>query len=351
MNKIVNAMVIVLVAVLICAQVPAAKAESGLKTISLVYSDHSLPDIGGVHFFKNEYIPKIQKELAKIGYKLDITFHHAESLYKYAEQVQACADGHVDITLFSISYDAERAPLHQILDMPLVGFQEQSANQAWFELQETIPEFGAELGEFKEICHFSALPNAFNTNKPVRVPEDFKGLKINAAGMTADMLKSAGADIVMLMPSEWHSALESKAIDGVAMGISGIPMYKLQDVIQYHIQPSGDSLGLNGTSFIMNREKFESLPAGVQKVIDDNVMWASKKLTAMEVSNIPKQVEICKKSGNEVISLTSTEMMKWYILIRPLHQRWIRKMEAMGLPGKKVYDEAKRLAEKYKAEE
>jgi hypothetical protein len=57
---------------------------------------------------------------------------------------------------------------------------------------------------------------------------------------------------------------------------------------------------------------------------------------------------ICKKAGNTFISLSPTEMMKWYVAIRPLHQKWIRKMESMGLPGKKVYDEAKRLAEKYK---
>jgi TRAP-type C4-dicarboxylate transport system substrate-binding protein len=155
----------------------------------------------------------------------------------------------------------------------------------------------------------------------------------------------------MLAPSEWLPSLEKGLIDGVAMGISGIPMYNLQDVVNYHIQPTGDSLGLNGTSFIMNRKKFESLPAGAQKVIEDSVMWASKRVTAIEMDNIPKQLEICRKAGNEIIALTRSEMMKWYVTIRPLHQQWIRKMEAMGLPGKKVYDEAKRLAEKYKTEQ
>ena len=48
------------------------------------------------------------------------------------------------------------------------------------------------------------------------------------------------------------------------------------------------------------------------------------------------------------MSLTPLEMKQWYVVIRPLHKKWIKKIEAMGLPGEKVFAEAKRLAEKYK---
>ena len=193
------------------------------------------------------------------------------------------------------------------------------------------------------------LPNVFNLNIPARVPEDYKGLKIQAPGMLSDMFKSIGAVPVMYPPGEWYTSVEKKLIDGIAVGITGIPMYNLQEMVKYHIEPTGDSLGLTGTSFIMNRRKYESFPPEVRKVIDDSVLWASDRLIEIEVENIPRQAEICKKAGNTFISLTPVEMMKWYITIRPLHKQWIRRMEAMGLPGKKVYDEAKRLAEEYRS--
>ncbi len=98
----------------------------------------------------------------------------------------------------------------------------------------------------------------------------------------------------------------------------------------------------------MNRKRYESLPAEVQKIIDDNALWASMRMTEIEIKNIPRNEEICRKLGNTFIDLTPEEMEKWYAVIRPLHKKWIKKMESMGLPGKKVYDAAQLLATKYK---
>ena len=348
MNRLFSTVLFVLATAFAFIQAPAVSAQSKLQTISLIYSDHSPPDSGGVIFLKKEYLPKLQKELAPVGYALDIKFYHSETLFKVDEEVQACEDGLIDITLLSISYEKQQAPLHEIIEMPLMGFDEQSASRTWFELQETIPEFGAEIGKFKELMHLVALPAVFNMNKEARVPEDYKGLKIQASGMVADMLKAAGAEPVLLPPADWRTLINNKLLDGIVVGITGIPMYNVTDVVKVHIQPTGDSLGLNGFSFIMNRKKYESLPPEVQKVIDDNALWASERITQIEIDNIPKYMEVCKKAGNTFISLTPSEMMKWYVTIRPLHQQWIRRMEAMGLPGKKVYDEAKRLAKKYR---
>ena len=71
--------------VIVALHVPAvqAQSETKLKKIPLKYSDHIPPMAGGNIFLKNEYFPKLQKQLAKVGYELDITFYHAESLYRF----------------------------------------------------------------------------------------------------------------------------------------------------------------------------------------------------------------------------------------------------------------------------
>jgi len=260
MKRTHNIIVLALMAFVICVQVATAQADSELQKISLTYSDHAPPTTEGIIFMHNVYLPRVQKELAKVGYVLEITFHHSESLFNIDEQVQACKVGAIDITLFSIDYETDKAPLHEILNMPLMGYNEYSATRIWFELQDTIPEFGAELSDFKELMHFMALPIVFNANKPARVPADFKGLVIQSAGMPAKMLRSVGAIPLAKSPNEWNEWLKTNLLDGIAVGITGIPMYNLQDVVKVHIQPTGDSLGLTGTSFIMNRGRFESLP-------------------------------------------------------------------------------------------
>jgi len=74
-------------------------------------------------------------------------------------------------------------------------------------------------------------------------------------------------------------------------------------------------------------------------------------MTEIEVKNIPISRNICSKAGNQFIDLTSEEMEEWYDVVGPIHKKWIRKMEVRGLPGEKVYNEAKRLAEKYRVGE
>jgi hypothetical protein len=41
-------------------------------------------------------------------------------------------------------------------------------------------------------------------------------------------------------------------------------------------------------------------------------------------------------------------MKLWYTAMKPMQEKWVEEMEAKGLPGRKVFEEAKRLAIKYK---
>ncbi len=135
---------ITLIVIVAFALVPASMAKD-LKVISRKWSDHAPPTAGGNVFMRQKWVPRVNKELAKIGYKLDITYYHALSLYKYADQVQACEDGLIDIPIFVPSYEIARAPLHGLISIPFMGFNAQSACRIWFELQDTIPELADAL--------------------------------------------------------------------------------------------------------------------------------------------------------------------------------------------------------------
>ena len=228
-----------------------------------------------------------------------------------------------------------------------MGFNAQSAQRIWFELQETIPEFGAEFSKYKEIWHFTMIPTVFNANKVVRIPADFKGQKLSATGMEADLYKSIGAIPMRLGPPDWYAALERGMMDIMPMGIQGLFIFKLHEVTNTHVFPTGGGFKYTGMSYIMNRKKYESFPPEVQKVIDDNVKWASTTQTGIDEENRIKAEEGVRKMGHNLIYLSPEEMKLWHAAAKPIHEKWIADMEAKGLPGRKVYDEAKRLAKKY----
>jgi TRAP-type C4-dicarboxylate transport system substrate-binding protein len=329
----------------------AASQEKGapkLKKIPLISSDHVPPTGSANAWFRNVYFPKIQKDLAKVGYELDPTFYHAGSLYKLTDQVMACDQGLIDITIGVLAYEAARAPLHEILDFGFMGWDAQSLLKIWGELNANIPEFKAELANFKELYWYVPTPRWLHHNiKGARVPEDFKGKKIHASGPGGDMFRAIGAVPIKQNTGDWYTSLDRGLFDGVSVAFDMVGIMKLHEVLKYHMTFTGDNFGYSNNVRLMSRKKFDSLPKEVQKVFEDNFAWASETVTQDELSRLSMYQEGAKKKGNAFIQLTAEETAKWRAAAKPVQQKWVKEMEAKGLPGKKVYDEAVRLSQKY----
>jgi len=323
--------------------IPGATAAD-LKKIPLKWSDHAPPTAGGNVFMKTEWVPRVNAQIAKIGYELDITYYHASSLYKYVDQVQACEEGLIDFSTAVLSWESHRMPLHDMLAFPLMGFKDSVAHsRVWFKLNEIIPEFGAEFTKFKDLFHWGPLPANLNGNKIYRVPSDLKGIKIISTGIMGEIYRSIGASPIRQAPSDWYTSLDRGLVDAINLGIYGVTMFKLEEVVNTHVVPYGDNLGRPAMSVILNAKKFASLPPGVQQAINDNMVWASEKMSVIDDENTDKAYDLVKKRGHTIVYLTPEEMKLWHAAAKPLHEKWIEKMEAKGLPGRKVYEEAKRL--------
>ncbi len=344
MKKVFSLIIIIMVAFLL---IPTAMAKD-LKAISLKWSDHAPPSAGGNVFMKNEWVPRINQQIAKAGYVLDITYFHSSSLYKYTDQVQACEEGLIDLSTMVLSWEGARAPLHEVLTFPLMGFKDSVAHsRMWFKLNEVIPEFDTEFTKYKDIFHWAPLPANLNGNKVYRVPSDLKGVKIQSAGMMGDIYRSIGASPIRQPPSDWYTSLDRGLIEAISLGIYGVVMFKLEEVVNTHIFPFEDNFSRPAMAVIMNSKKFASLPPAVQQAINDNMVWASEKMSVIDDGNTDEAYDLVKKRGHTIVNITPEEMKLWYAAAKPLHEEWIEKMEAKGLPGRKVVEEAKRLAKEH----
>ncbi|MFC1968532.1 TRAP transporter substrate-binding protein [Chloroflexota bacterium] len=79
----------------------------------------------------------------------------------------------------------------------------------------------------------------FFTNKPVRTLADFKGLRLRAVGMAADILNELGATTVSLPMAEIIPAMKKGSVDGCEFGTPTIDwQLGFQDVAKYVCLPS-----------------------------------------------------------------------------------------------------------------
>jgi len=104
--------------------------------------------------------------------------------------------------------------------------------------------------------------------KEINGPEDFQGLKFRMPGMGGQALGKLGASIQNLPGSEVYQALASGAIDGTEwIGPWADEKAGFQEITKFYYT-AGFHEPAAGLSLATNREVFDSLSAGHQKIIE-----------------------------------------------------------------------------------
>jgi TRAP-type C4-dicarboxylate transport system substrate-binding protein len=91
----------------------------------------------------------------------------------------------------------------------------------------------------------------------------------------------------------------------------------------------------------MNKNTWAKLPKDIQAVITAvTAEMMPDKLCGAVTAEMKKGIEITKNRGQEIIDISAAERAKWVATGKPAWDKWVKKMEAKGLPGRAVLDEA-----------
>ena len=140
-----------------------------------------------------------------------------------------------------------------------------------------------------------------NGKKPIRVPEDLKGLKIRSPEnpLNAATVKSMGATPVCMTWGEVYTALSQGVVDGVENSIDELYNQKLHEVQKYlsltaHIYVS--------VPIIINEAFYTKLPLEYQKIVSDAAMESVLYRRELLKTSEDKALADMIKSGIEVIT-------------------------------------------------
>jgi TRAP-type mannitol/chloroaromatic compound transport system substrate-binding protein len=97
--------------------------------------------------------------------------------------------------------------------------------------------------------------------------EDLQGLKIRMAGLGGEVMRRAGAVVVLLPPGEILPAMQSGAIDAAEwIGPWNDIAFGLQKVARYYYVPAFHEPG-PGLEISVSKARFEALPADLQAIV------------------------------------------------------------------------------------
>jgi TRAP-type C4-dicarboxylate transport system substrate-binding protein len=305
------------------------------KTIELKFA-HPYPPMHPQH--KDVLVPWAKKIEEGTGGKVKIKFLPGGALGKPGQAYDVVAKGIADIGWDICDYSPGRFLLTTVIELPFMVDTAEKAGVALWKTYEQFPEFQKEYEDVKLLALAPHAPGIFaTTKKPLKTLGSLKGLKIKtASSFTTDALQLFNAVPVVQPVTETYTSLERGVVDGVTMPYDGIVIFKLNELLKYYTPANFYSMVF---WVAMNKNRYESLPDDVRTVIDENSGLVLSQIHSRSFDQTYASMkQVCIKTGMQEVPFPDEEIQKLVTITEPLKAKWVKEMDAKGLPGKAVLE-------------
>ena len=162
--------------------------------------------------------------------------------------------------------------------------------------QELADKFGFKVLSFSWVQGY----RHFFTNKPIRRPDDLKGLRIRTppAPIWQESIRALGATPVAMAFTEMYPGLQQRAIDGVELVYNNIPGGKFYEVLKF----ASETRHIMLINFeVVSAKWFNGLPKEYQQVLVEECDKAGEA-TSRRIFKLEDEVERdLKKRGMTVV--------------------------------------------------
>lgn len=152
-------------------------------------------------------------------------------------------------------------------------------------LDELASRFGFKVVSFNWVQGY----RHFFTNKPIRKPEDLKGLRIRTppAPIWQESVRALGATPVAMAFGDMYPGLQQKAIDGVELVYNNIPGGRFYEVLKF----ANETKHIMLINFeVVSAKWFNSLPKEYQRILVEECDKAGEE-TSRRILKLEAEVE------------------------------------------------------------
>jgi C4-dicarboxylate-binding protein DctP len=266
--------------------------------------------------------------------KVKIEVYHNSSLYKDKEELEALQLGAVQMLAPSNSkFGPIGVKEFEVYDLPFILPDKKAVRRV---NDGKLGQRLLKLLEPKGMVGLAYWDNGFklmSANKPLKEPEDFKGLKfrIQSSKVLELQMRALGALPQIMAFSEVYQALQTGVVDGQENTPSNMYTQKMHEVQKY---TTLSDHGYIGYVVVVNKKFWDDLPGDIRTQLSKAMTEATQYSNDISEKENAEALEDMKKSGKtEFITLTAAQRANWKKALQPVYE------DAAKRVGKSLIDE------------
>ena len=279
---------------------------------------------------------------AATGGRVIITPYWGSSLAPDPEALSLLKSGVIDIAHLGAPVYPGEFPVSDVVSLPLVVKNPNDAVTLLKTLHSKglMPELdtGIKFGFFR----MTDMIYMMLKNKEVKKLEDIKGLKMRvSAGIANDTLQALGAVPVAIKPPDLYMSIDRGVVDGLMSSPGFIGPNKIYEVARVFVD---EPLWVGINFVVMNQKVWDSFPADIKTIMEKEFAKAEKNWQDQIVKSEVTIKETIKKSGVKIINIPDAEMARWQKATEPVIDKFVKKLNGLGLKGTQVMEECNKIS-------
>jgi len=251
-----------------------------------------------------------------------------------AQQLKLVEDGVADIAWVIPGYTPGRFDGGTVAELPFMVTESHKGSLAMWKMV-ADGHFKGDYEKFKLLCVCVSIPAFIGATKEIKEPKDMSGLKMRAPGPTQlAVLEALGAvPIGGITAATLAESISRGLISGSLIEWVASETFSADQVLTHY---NTAALGATPMLVLMNKARYEALPAEAREAIDQYSGEAFSDYFGQEFDRYAASTRerIVEKHKPQVIDPDEAAVESWKAALVPATEKWIAAREN----GQAIYD-------------
>jgi len=258
------------------------------------------------------------QEVAKHDPSFKIRIYPGASLISNPiKQIDALADGSIDLSVFPLVYGVGKAPEFSITILPGVMSSVADAMRFKNTDYEKLLQAVAEKQGFHILTWWWMEGGIANRVRPITTPDSVKGLKFRGADRTIDaMLKNAGASVFSMPSTELYNALQTGVLDGLMTSYDTFISVRLYEQTKYATLGGKYTMFVVFEPLVISTKAWNKLTPAQKKIFNDAADATQASFNADQEKIKAEVVKKFEAAHVKVQAMTEAENKSWVTLAK-----------------------------------